>query len=281
MNDKTINDSNDSTLDSTTEAPKNNLRNEVFGCIDELSLPGQRVALRAIANSAVCSAVFLAHSYTSWDGPTHDTGELTESEMRQLDYYERLPSMLSERAELYSIAYNRYSPMAQGPRDMPMSLKDAIEFATTRGGSTPSPDLPDELLEQLGITRAQLRLIDEAESKRRERQDAQLREAIKENVASITSEIESEFRVVNRGDFDEQEAIERLPVKANAALFDKISKKLGEGMGRAIAQRARNQNALGEAMLLSGDIKLWDKIHRAFLKETAGDQDVERMRDVG
>lgn len=255
----------------------NNLKLDAFAVIEDLSLPGQKVALRAIANSAICGLVFLAHTFTSWDGPTHDDGELAPADIKRLEFFERLPHLISQKAELYTVAAMRLAPLAMSMFDKPMSLDDALDFAANAAASQMPGDLPDELLEQLGISRAQLKLIDEAEHKRRVQQDVKLRESVRVNLAAIRHEVEHHL---NRAGDDEQAVIDALDTATHAALFGKVAAKLSRGLTDALAKRDRYDGALADAMLISGDIRFWDKAQRRFLKEIDGDPEAERAADA-
>lgn len=256
----------------------NNLNTDAFAVIEELSLPGQKVSLRAIANSAICGLVFLAHTYTTWDGPTHDDGELAPADIKRLEFFERLPHLISQKAELYTVASMRLEPLCASAYDRPMTLDDALDFAANAAASQMPADLPDELLEQLGISRAQLKLIDEAEHKRRAQQDAKLRESVRVNLKAIEHEVAHHLN--RAGVDDEQDVIDALDTATHAALFAKVAQKLSKGMTDALAKRDRYDSGLADAMLISADIKAWDKAQRAFLKQIAGDPAAERASEA-
>lgn len=257
---------------------RNNLNTDAFTVIEELSLPGQKVALRAICNSAICGAVFLAHAAVSWDGPTEDDGTLTPSELRQLEFYERLPHLLSQKAELYSVAATRLSPLVLSQYDKQMQLDDAIEFAMNNAGGGQVPtDLPDELLAAMGISREQLKLIDEAEAKRRVAQDRKLRESVRIHEHNIRNELKGLLHEADKlGEEEAQATIDTLDSATHTALFAKVAAKLSAGVAQALAKRDRYDGAIADAMLISADIKVWDKAYRTFLRENAGDQASER-----
>lgn len=250
----------------------NNLGNDVFTAIENLSVVGQVTGYRALANSAVCGAVFLSNTLLSWDGPTDDTGELTPTELRQLEFYQSLPQRICAKAELYDVACDRLLGVAQSDFDKPMSLEDAIDFAATQSTAQVPAELPQEILEALGITKAQLALIDSQETQRRQAEVKKLRASVQINRAGIASQVGSYLSTAH----SEQDVIAQIDVDTMGGLYQKVSQKLSGGIGRALAKRDRYENALGDAMMLSRDLPTLDASYKAFLKETRGASRDER-----
>lgn len=255
----------------------NNLNNETFAVIEELSLPGQKVALRGIANSAICGAVFLAHALASWDGPTEDDGELNTAQLRQFEFFQRLPHLIQQKTELYSAAASRLGPLVQTAYDRPMDLDAALEFAKNNATTQMPADLPDQILEALGLTREQLRVIDASEMQKRQREAVRLRNSVRDHETNIRNELTSLLAKADKLDDEQiQDVIDALDVSTHAALFQKVAAKLSDGIAQALRKRDRYDGALADAMLLTQDVKTFDKAYKAFLKETAGDRDAER-----
>lgn len=244
---------------------KSNTGTDVFTAIEGFSSVGQVTAYRAIANSAICSAVFAANALLETDYAEDP------------DAFERLRTLMASKTELYCVARSFCMTLATTKFDEPMTLDDAVEFASTTASRRENSELPDEILEQLGLTRAQLRLIDSAEQAKQQARDKLLREKLRANASGIVAEVQSYLTEDERA-LDEDavnEVIDQLSLQAHHALFQKVSLKLSGQMSRVLGIRDRYEGALGDAMMLSGDIKLLDKAFKVFLRDNAGE-----LRDV-
>lgn len=236
----------------------------VFDIIDELSSTGQIVALRSLANGALYAAIMHAHTKVTWDGPTQDDGTLSIPEQRRLDYYESLTGRLNQQVCLYTYASNLLSPLAATQFDEPMDFDTTFDFAANNASQADRGDaeMPDELLEALGITRAQLKLIDAAEEKKRAERDAKLRESLREHRAVIEAEVGS--LAYSPGD---DAVVDTFTADQHVAMFRKVADKLRGRVNQLVAIRNRYEGALGEAMLISADAKTVDKAYVQFARK--------------
>lgn len=241
--------------------------NTLFDEVFNLSSVGQVQVLRTIANGALYALIMIAHDQVSWDGPTEDTGELTDTELRRLDYYEALPARLNQQIGLYEYAAKELAPLVQSDFDKPMTFDDMFEFVATNASQrNDSDELPDEVLEALGVTRAQLRVIDAEESRKQQAKDAELR-------ASITAHRESIEHTIGRltPEYGNDEVVSTLTAQQHANLLAKAAKKLQARVTQLLAIRGRYEGALGEAMLISNDAKVIDKAYAAFARRNANE----------
>lgn len=234
--------------------------NTVFDEVFNLSRIGQIVVLRALANGALYSAIMAAHSRVSWDGPTVDTGELNAQELKRLTYFEGLPARINQQRALYEFCAKECSVLSSSEFDQPMDFDTTFTFAATNASQqNVNDDLPDEVLEALGITRAQLRLIDADEQRRQAHRDAELRASLKELRGSIASEVGA--LVPEMGN---DEVTTSFTAEQHSRLFEKAVKKLQGRMSQLLGMRSRYEDALGDAMLLASDVKTMDKAFVAF-----------------
>lgn len=240
----------------------------VFDTVDEMSSIGQITALRALANGAICAAVFMANDYLSYDGPKDDTGTLSIAELDALARWEALPRRMNQQADLYSWSAARLLVLRASKYDEPMKLGEAIEFAATSAGlNRQGDDLPDEVLEALGLTRAQLAVIDAEERRKQAARDAALREQVRTNSADIAGELGSLIDTLHPNDA----VLESFTADQHANLYRKVGRKLSARMSQLLGMRSRYDGALADAMLVSGDVRTLDKAQVAFLRANEGE----------
>lgn len=226
----------------------------VFDVIPNLSSVGQITVLRAIANGALIASVFAAHDML-----------VTEDEERA----EAARLRMAQQAELASHAALELGTLAQNAFDKPMTLDDALDFAATTAAERKPEDLPAEVLEALGITAEQLKLIDATEQQKAAQRSAKLRKSIRELREDIRAEVASFIGT------DSSEVVNQLTADQHQALLRKAVQKSQARMQQLIGSRARYSGALGEAMLLASDIKTLDKALVGFTRANAGE-----LRDV-
>ena len=240
----------------------------VFDVIDGLSMVGQTTALRSIANGAICAAVFICNEYLSYAGPRHDTGELSTTQLTDLERWERLPARMTQQADLYSWSAAKLQLLRASRFDDPMTLAEAIEFAANSAGLNRQGDeLPDEVLEALGVTRAQLALIDADERRKQVARDQQLREQVRTNAADIAGELGSMVDVMHADDA----VLGSFTADQHAALYRKVARKLGARFNQLLGMRSRYDGAIADAMLVSSDVRATDKACVAFLRANEGE----------
>lgn len=250
-------------------APSNGAQvsgNTLFDEVFNLSSVGQVQALRTVANGALYAAIMIAHDIVSWDGPTHDDGTLNEAEVRRLEYYESLPRRLQQQIDLYEYAVSELMPLATSQFDQAMDFDTMFEFvANNASRRNDNDELPDDVLEALGVTRAQLKLIDAAEAKKQQAKDADLRASIRAHEASIRAEVHID---PDRGNSN---VCDTLNAQQHANLLQKVAKKLQARVSQLLAIRSRYDGALGEAMLIAADGKTIDKAYAAFVRRNAAE----------
>lgn len=222
----------------------------VFDAIEDFTSAGQITALRAIANSAIIVAVYSAHSFL-----TEEDAERAESARLRM----------AQNAELYSYAAAELLTLAQTSFDQPMTLDQALDFACKNAVSQANDDLPDEMLEILGITRDHLKLIDADAKRKAAQRDAALRQSMHDLREGLESEISSYL-----GDTGDA-VLNTLTPEQHNALFAKVASKLQARVGQLLGMRARYSGAIGEAMLLASDVKAADKAYIAFARANAAE----------
>lgn len=241
--------------------------NTLFDEVFNLSSVGQVQVLRTIANGALYAAIMIAHDQVSWDGPTDDDGALNDGEIRRLEYFEALPARLAQQTALYEYAAKELLPLAQTQFDRPMTFDDMFDFVSKNASRrNDSDELPDEVLEALGVTRAQLRLIDAEESKKQQAKDADLRASITAHRSNIEREVGP--LVPDQGN---DEVVSTLTPQQHANLLGKAAKKLQSRIAQLLALRSRYEGALGEAMLISHDAKTLDQAYASFARRNAAE----------
>lgn len=241
--------------------------NTLFDEVFNLSSVGQVQVLRSIANGALYAAIMAAHTRVSWDGPTEDTGLLTTQDIKRLEYFESLPSRINQQRSLYEYAAKELLPLATTDFDKPMDFETMFTFvASNASRQNDADELPDEVLEALHITRAQLRLIDADEAKKQAKRDEELRASIKEHKSAIRAEVGA--LLVEDGN---DEVLSTLTPQQHAALLQKAAKKLQDRVGQLLAIRARYEGALGEAMLIGNDARTIDKAYAAFVRRNSSE----------
>lgn len=224
----------------------------VFDIIPRLSSVGQITALRSIANGAIISAVYAAH----------DAVTVTDED-RELAARVRM----AQQAELYSYAAAELQTLASTPYDLPMSIDQAVEFAESSAAAQKPDKLPQEVLDALGIDEAQLAVIDALEQQRAVQRAADLRQSIRDNREAILAEVNSFVDVSGAPN----EVVSRLVADQHRALYEKVAAKLQARMAQLIGMRSRYSGALGEALLLTSDIKDVDKAYVTFVKKNQGE----------
>lgn len=222
----------------------------VFDILENLSSVGQVAVLRSLANGAICGAVFAQHQALVDD-------DAARAEAAQQRAY--------EQAELYTYLRDELGTMASSRWDAAMTLEEALDFASEQARSREMEDLPDEFLEQLGIDRKQLKLIDAQERLRQSQRDAKLRESVRSRRDAVKAELESYIGSDSSG------ITSSLTAEQHVSLYQKASRALSKRMAQLIAARGRYDGALAEALLISGDIKEIDKAFKHFRKENAGE----------
>lgn len=219
----------------------------IFDVVEDLSSVGQVAVLRAVANGAICGAVFAQHQALT------DDDEDRAEQAQQRAY---------QQAELYSYASDELAPLAMSQYDKAMTLEDALDFAGQQASDQRVPDeLPDEFLEQLGISREALKLVDAQEQQKQKQRDAKLRESFRDRRDDIAAEVAG--YIGGRSD----NVVNDLVAEQHIALFNKAAKALSKRMTQLLAIRQRYDGALGEALLVSGDIKIVDKAFKHFRRE--------------
>lgn len=241
--------------------------NTVFDEVFNLSRIGQLTVLRSMANSALYSAIMAAHTRVSWDGPTEDDGTLNAAELKRLAYYESLPARINQQRALYEYAAKEVSALSSSEFDEPMDFDTMFDFAANNASQqSVNDDLPDEVLEALGITRAQLKLIDADEQRRQAHRDAKLRASLRELKGSIAAEIGGLVP-----DLGNDEVTTTFTAEQHVKLYEKAVKKLQAKMAQLLSIRHRYEDALGDAMLLANDAKTLDKAYVAFLRRNSSE----------
>lgn len=241
--------------------------NTIFDEVFNLSSIGQLTVLRSMANSALYSAIMAAHSRVTWDGPTDDTGALNAAELKRLAYFESLPARINQQRALYEYAAKEASHLSSSEFDAPMDFDTMFDFACTNASQqTANDDLPDDVLEALGITRAQLKLIDADEQKRQAKRDSDLRASLKEMRSSIAAEVGGLVP-----DLGNDEVTTSFTAEQHVRLYEKAVKKLQDRMAQLLGIRHRYDGALGDAMLLASDVKTLDKAYVAFRRRNSSE----------
>lgn len=248
---------------AASQVSGNTLFDEVFN----LSSIGQLTVLRALANSALYSAIMSAHTRVSWDGPTEDDGTLNAAELKRLAYYESLPVRINQQRALYEYAAKEAFTLSSSEFDAPMDFDTMFDFAANNASQQQvNDDLPDDVLEALGITRAQLKVIDADEQKRQARRDADLRASLKDLRSSIAAEIGGLVP-----DLGNDEVTTTFTAEQHVKLYEKAVKKLQAKMAQLLGIRHRYDGALGDAMLLASDVKTLDKAYAAFRRRNSAE----------
>lgn len=237
--------------------------NTLFQTIDNLSSVGQVQVLRALANGALYAAVMQTHTQLVWDGPTEDDGTLNPQDLKRLEYYESLPHRIMQQCELYAWAADQLKAFAQTDFDLPMTLDTTLDFAmnNARRRDALGDELPEEVLKALGITRAQLKLIDADEERKQAKKDAELRDSIREVEDDLRAELAPLTKLEPNSD-----VLETFTAEQHRTFFQKAGSKLQARVNQLLAIRKRYDGALGEAMLISSDAKAVDAALVKFVK---------------
>lgn len=248
----------DAPLGLQAAAPSSVTGPNAFTAIDELSSVGRITALRAIANSGICAAVFAGLRF------------LTEED--EVKAQEARAAMVLQ-AELHSLAANELATFALTQYDQPMTLSDAIDFASSNASDQRvKEELPDEFLEQLGITRAQLKIFDAEEARKQSVRDQKLREAFRANKDDIVAEVHGHIDPL----YANYAVLDRMTITQHQDLFQKVVKKLGSRVGQLLAIRGKYDGALTDALMVAADVKEFDKQYVAFSKANRGELDEAR-----
>ncbi|MDO5610535.1 MAG: hypothetical protein Q4G62_07170 [Pseudomonadota bacterium] len=237
----------------------------IFNAIDTMSRAGQIVCLRAIANGAVCGAALAFHDAITKE----NEDEAEEARKRAV-----------RQSELYACIHSLLEPISQEPKyDMPMDVEAALIFASQNAVSQAPIEMTDELLEEFGLTKAEVAAIDDLEKRRSAERDAKKRASIRENMDGIRSELwsaiddtrydiswEDQENGVESGDKEHEHLEELVADMEDAqmeALYEKVSAKMHARIGQLIGLRGRYKGAVGEAFVLRDDLK---KLDTAFVK---------------
>lgn len=235
--------------------------------IEDFSLVGRLTGLRALANGAICSMVFIANDKLAYDGPTEDNGALSMIERRGLERYESLPRRLQLQGELYSWAAAQLRVLATSAYEQPMSLSDALDFAANLVSKPLDSSLPKEIMDALGLDEATLAVIDAEEARKQQQRDATLRRQVRDRAADIASEVGGCIDLNNASD----SWVAAFNADQHMALLRKLHSKLGARFNQLIGQRGRFESALSDAMLLRPDIAATDKAVIDFARRNAGE----------
>lgn len=174
---------------------------------------------------------------------------------------------MAQQAELYSYAAAELQTLASTPYDLPMSIDQAVEFAESSAAAQKPDKLPQEVLDALGIDETQLAVIDALEQQRAVQRATDLRQSIRDNREAILAEVNSFVDVSGAPN----EVVSRLVADQHRALYEKVAAKLQARMAQLIGMRSRYSGALGEALLLTSDIKDVDKAYVEFVKKNQGE----------
>lgn len=245
--------------DHTVTKPRYDVGATAFDAIEAMSSVGQITSYRAVANGAICGAVFAINDSLMLQD--EDDEKSDEARFRS-----------AQQIELYLVAKDKLENLAITKFDMAMSLDDAIDFASKNAaGQRELTDLPDEVLKAIGIGRGELTLIDATEKQRQLQRDAKLRASLQTNERQIRAELLS---LIDNGFTDG--VMDQLNAQQHLGLYNKLAKKLSGRVRQVLGIRDRYDGALGDAMLLSADIRELDKQYVAFtrrnkeeLRETA------------
>ena len=235
-------------------SPRSVTQGNVFDALEDLSTAGQICGYRAIANGAICGAVFAANQFLTLNQSDEPSDQEKAEDAR---------GRMVEQAELYSFAAQYLRTLALTPFDQPMTLTDAIDFASSSASDQRrNAELPDEVLEMLGISKAQLSVIDAEEKRKQQARDAKLREQFRVNSADIAAEVGSFVDVDNAND----SVLMRFTAQQHQALFNKVVRKLQSRVGQLLGIRGKYEGAIGEAIMISADAKAADKAYAAFVR---------------
>ena len=235
-------------------SPRSVTQGNVFDMLEEISSQGRITGYRAIANGAICGAVFAANQFLTLNQSEDEADAAKAEEAR---------GRMVEQAELYSYAAQNLLTLALTPFDKPMTLAEAIDFASSNASDQRrNAELPDEVLELLGITKAQLQVIDADEQRKQKIRDARLREQFRVNSADIAAEVGSFVDVQHASDA----VLSRFTAQQHQQLFNKVVRKLQARVGQLLGIRGKYEGAIGEAILLSQDAKQADKAYSAFVR---------------
>ena len=235
-------------------SPRSVTQGNVFDMLEEISSQGRITGYRAIANGAICGAVFAANQFLTLNQSEDEADAAKAEEAR---------GRMVEQAELYSYAAQNLLTLALTPFDKPMTLSEAIDFASSNASDQRrNTERPDEVLELLGITKAQLQVIDADEQRKQKIRDARLREQFRVNSADIAAEVGSFVDVQHASDA----VLSRFTAQQHQQLFNKVVRKLQARVGQLLGIRGKYEGAIGEAILISQDAKQADKAYSAFVR---------------
>lgn len=241
----------------------------LFDVTEDLSSVGQMAVYRSLANGALCGAVFATNDRLSWDGPTEDNGQLGARGLVALARYEQLGPRIGQLLDLHNYAALQLAPLAGDSQyDAAMTLDEAIEFACNNAGMNRETDnLPPEVLKALGISPEELAVIDSEEATRQAMMGQKQRESFRTNAEAIRAELVNQVDLALGSD----EVVTRFNAMQHRNLFQKTHKKLSTRLKQLIASRNRYTGAIGDAMLLSADVRAVDKAFVQFCRVNAGE----------
>jgi hypothetical protein len=236
----------------------------VFDAIEGMSSVGQITAYRALANGGICGAVFAMNDCITLekDGKDQDIDKAKEARQRAV-----------QQVEMYLYANDQLNTLAMTDFDKAMDLEAALDFASKNASAQRElTELPDEVLKMLGIARTDLAAIDAIEQRKQAKRDADLRASLRDNERQLRAELEGLVDLGYEKDGNGQALfVDQLNAQQYLGLFSKLSKKLSAKMRQVLGVRDRYDGAIGDAMLLSADIRELDKQYIAFARRNKGE----------
>lgn len=240
----------------------------VFDAIEDLSSVGQITSYRSLANGALCGAVFTCNELMGWDGPTFDNGELGARGLVALARYERLRPRIGQLVDLHNYAALQLAPLSDSTYDAPMTLDEAIDFACNNAGTQQDTDrLPNEVLEALGLSAEEVAAIDAADALKRAAEGQKLRQSLRDNAEAIKAELANQIDLALGSD----DVVTSFNAMQHRSMLQKTQRKLAARLKQLVAQRNRYTGAIGDAMLISADVRAMDKAFVKFCRANAGE----------
>lgn len=241
----------------------------VFDAIEDLSSVGQVTSYRSLANGALCGAVFALNELLGWTGPTEDNGQLGARGLIALSRYERLRPRIGQLVDLHNYAALQLAPLiGDSVFDAAMTLDEAIEFACNNAGMQQDTDrLPNEVLEALGLSAAEVAAIDAEDAVKRVAEGQKLRQSLRDNAEGIKAELENQIDLA----LGSEDVVTSFNAMQHRALLQKTQRKLSARLKQLVAQRNRYTGAIGDAMLISADVRAMDKAFVKFCRANVGE----------
>lgn len=242
----------------------------VFDVAEDLSSVGQKTVYRSLANGGLCGAVFAYNELLNWDGPTMDNGQLGPRGLIALARYERLRPRIGQMIDLHNYAALQLAPLVEPGNnfDACMTLDEAIEFACNNAGTQQDQDvLPPEVLAALGLSALDVAAIDAEEAVKRAAEGVKLRASFRENAEAIKAELVNSIDLALGSD----DVTTSFNAMQHRNLLAKTQRKLSARMKQLVAARNRYTGAIGDAMLISADVRLIDKAFVQFCRANVGE----------